>query len=164
MITAKQQRTVRFGLFEVDLGTAELFKAGRKLDVERQPFLVLAQLLKARGELVSREELQAALWPAGSFVDFNQGLNVAVKKLRDALGDSSENPRFIETLSRRGYRFIAPVDWAESIKTDQVSQTKIASGRLWHWILAGAGVPFAMALLFYWRAGSPDHLMPLISS
>jgi Tol biopolymer transport system component/DNA-binding winged helix-turn-helix (wHTH) protein len=154
MITAKQQRTVRFGLFEVDLGTAELFKAGRKLDVERQPLLVLAQLLKARGELVSREELQAALWPDGSFVDFRQGLNVAVKKLRDALGDSSENPRFIETLSRRGYRFIAPANWAEPTKTDQVSQPETARRRLWHWILAGTSLALATTLLFYWRGGS----------
>jgi DNA-binding winged helix-turn-helix (wHTH) protein len=154
MISPVQGRAVRFGLFEVDPVTAELFKGGRKVDLERQPFVVLDLLLKARGELVTREKLQAALWPDGSFVDFNQGLNVAVKKLRDAFGDSSENPRFIETLPRRGYRFIAPVDWSEPAKPDPVSRAKIARFRLWHWILTATGVAFATTLLFYWRAGS----------
>jgi Tol biopolymer transport system component/DNA-binding winged helix-turn-helix (wHTH) protein len=154
MVTGVQQRTVRFGLFEVDLVTAELFKAGRKVDLERQPFVVLTLLLKSRGELVARDELQAALWPDGSFVDFNQGLNVAVKKLRDALGDSSENPRFIETLSRRGYRFIAPMEWVQETKADQVSQPETTQDSLWPWVWAAVSLALAMAVLFYWRAGS----------
>jgi Tol biopolymer transport system component/DNA-binding winged helix-turn-helix (wHTH) protein len=154
MVTAAQQRTVRFGRFEVDLFTAELFKAGRKVDLERQPFLVLALLLKRRGELVTRDELRAALWPDGSFVDFNQGLNVAVKKLRDALGDSSENPRFIETLSRRGYRFIAPIDWVQDKTADQVSQPEATQQSLSPWMWAGAMLALATAILLYWRVGS----------
>src|SRR4051812_48680051 len=117
-----EQHTVRFGLFEVNLGTAELLKSGRKIDIERQPFILLTLLVKAPGELVTRDELQAALWPDGSFVDFNRGINVAVKKLRDALGDSSDNPRFIETLLRRGYRFIAPVHWQTEPKSEQLSE------------------------------------------
>src|SRR5690349_11669723 len=93
-----QHHTVRFGVFEVNPETLELFKAGRKVDLERQPCVLLMALVEARGALVTRNELRTALWPDGSFVDFNGGLNVTVKKLRDALNDSSENPRFIETL------------------------------------------------------------------
>jgi Tol biopolymer transport system component len=154
MISPAQERTVRFGLFEVDLVTSELFKVGRKVELERQPFVVLTLLLKARGELVTRNELQTALWPDGSFVDFNQGLNVAVKKLRDALGDSSENPRFIETLSRRGYRFIAPADWAQRTKTDEVSQPEAERRSLWPWIWAAVSLALVAAVLFYWRTHS----------
>jgi Tol biopolymer transport system component/DNA-binding winged helix-turn-helix (wHTH) protein len=109
MLPATHPHAVRFGTFEVNLATGELFKSGRKIEIERQPFLVLTALLQTPGELVTREQLRAALWPEGTFVDFDRGLNVAVKKLRDGLGDSSQSPRLIETLARRGYRFIAPV-------------------------------------------------------
>lgn len=101
---------IRFAAFEVDLRAGELHKRGLKVKLQGQPFQILAMLLERPGEVVTREELRQKLWPAEVFVDFNQGLNNAIKKLRLALGDSAENPRFVETLARHGYRFIAPVD------------------------------------------------------
>ena len=105
----QSHRTLRFGVFEVDLRTAELRKHGVRIRLEEQPFHILTLLLEAPGELVTREELRGKLWSAHTYVDFDRSLNKAMSKLRLALGDSSENPRFIETLHRRGYRFIAPV-------------------------------------------------------
>src|SRR5437879_12044148 len=101
---------VRFGPYEADLRTHELWKHGIRLKLVGQPFEILAMLLARPGELVTREELRARLWPGDTFVDFNHGLNAAVNKLRDALSDSAEEPRYIETLPRRGYRFIAAVE------------------------------------------------------
>ncbi len=103
------QQRVRFGPYEVDLRAGELWKAGRKRKLTGQPFLVLAILLERPGEVVSREELQKRLWP-DTFVDVDHNLNTAINKIREALNDSSERPQFVETLSRRGYRFIAPVE------------------------------------------------------
>src|SRR6476646_446996 len=102
-------RALRFGVFEFDLRSGELRKQGRKIRLEGQPVLVLIKLLDRPGELITREELQKELWPCDTFVNFEQSLNAAVKRLRQALGDSPANPRFVETLARRGYRFIAPV-------------------------------------------------------
>jgi TolB-like protein/DNA-binding winged helix-turn-helix (wHTH) protein len=107
-------RIVRFGIFEVDLNAAELRKGGVKIKVHGQPFEVLTQLLARPGEVVPREELRQRLWPAETFVDFDHGLNTAINRLREALGDSAENPRFIETVPRRGYRFVAPVETQNS--------------------------------------------------
>jgi DNA-binding winged helix-turn-helix (wHTH) protein len=101
-------RVVRFGTFEVDLLAGDLRKSGLKLRLTGQPFHVLAVLLERPGEVVTREELQRRLWP-DTFVDVDHNLNTAINKIRDVLGDSAENPRFVETLPRRGYRFIAPV-------------------------------------------------------
>jgi TolB-like protein/DNA-binding winged helix-turn-helix (wHTH) protein len=98
-----------FGQFELDLRTAELYKEGKRIRLQEQPCQVLAVLIERPGELVSREELRKKLWPDDMLVDFDHGVNIAINKLRDALGDSPEKPRFIETLPRRGYRFIAPV-------------------------------------------------------
>jgi Tol biopolymer transport system component/DNA-binding winged helix-turn-helix (wHTH) protein len=106
---AVNPNTVQFGLFEVDLQARELRKSGVKIKLNEQPFQVLTVLLERPGEVVTREELQTRLWPSDTFVDFDLSLNSAVKKLRQALGDESDNPRFVETLYRRGYRFIAPV-------------------------------------------------------
>jgi TolB-like protein/DNA-binding winged helix-turn-helix (wHTH) protein/Tfp pilus assembly protein PilF len=103
-------RSVRFGAFEVDLRSGELHKHGIRLKLQDQPFQVLALLLEHPGDVVTREELRQKLWPADTFVDFDTGLNSAIKKLRDVLGDSAEKPRYIETLPRRGYRFIAHVE------------------------------------------------------
>jgi Tol biopolymer transport system component/DNA-binding winged helix-turn-helix (wHTH) protein len=100
---------VSFGPFEVNLRAGELRRNGSKVRLQEQPFQVLAMLLERPGDIVTREELRNRLWPADTFVDFDHGLNAAVKRLRDALGDSAENPRFVETLARRGYRFVAPV-------------------------------------------------------
>jgi Tol biopolymer transport system component/DNA-binding winged helix-turn-helix (wHTH) protein len=104
--------SLRFGLFELDLVTRELRKSGMRIKLQDQPFQILAMLLERPGEIVTREELQKRLWPEDTFVDFDLSLNSAVKKLRQALSDDSENPRFIETLYRRGYRFIGPVNRA----------------------------------------------------
>jgi DNA-binding winged helix-turn-helix (wHTH) protein len=103
-------RFMRFGVFEVDLHTAELRKRGIRLNLQSQPFLLLVTLLKSQGDLVTREELCSTLWPDGTSVDFDHSLGTAVNKLREILGDSASSPRFIETLPRRGYRFIAPVE------------------------------------------------------
>jgi len=118
---------VRFGLFEADLETRELRKSGIKIKLNDQPFQVLALLLEHPGEVVTREELQTRLWPADTFVDFDVSLNGAVKRLRQALGDESDNPRFIETLYRRGYRFIAPVSSPTSQHSLRVETTNVAS-------------------------------------
>jgi len=107
-------RVVRFGVFEVDLQTAELRKQGVRIRLPGQSFQVLEALLLRGGELVTREELKQKLWPSDSFGDFEHGLNAAVNRVREALGDSSDNPRFVETLPRRGYRFIAPIEPSES--------------------------------------------------
>ena len=103
-------RVIRFGLFEVDLESRELRKAGIRIKLHEQPFLILQMLLERPGEIVTREELKNKLWTKDTFVDFDLSLNSAVKKLRQALNDDSENPRFVETLYRRGYRFIGPVN------------------------------------------------------
>ena len=110
MNTAQNPRIIRFGSFEADLHTRELRKHGLKLKVQEQPFQVLAMLLARPGELVTREEIRSRLWPQDTFIDFDHGLNAAVRRLRDALNDNAETPRFVETLPRRGYRFIAPVE------------------------------------------------------
>jgi DNA-binding winged helix-turn-helix (wHTH) protein/TolB-like protein/Flp pilus assembly protein TadD len=104
------RRVVRFAEFEVDLRAGELFKQGIKIKLQQQPFRVLSLLLEHPGEVVTREDLRQAIWPAGTFVEFDVGLDAAIHKLRSALGDSAENPRLVETLPRRGYRFIATID------------------------------------------------------
>jgi DNA-binding winged helix-turn-helix (wHTH) protein len=95
-------RVVRFGVFEVDLQARELRKGGLKIKIHDQPFQVLAALLEHSGEIVTREDLHQSLWQADTFVDFDHGLNTAVNKLREVLGDSADSPRFIETVPRRG--------------------------------------------------------------
>lgn len=107
-------RTIRFGVFEADLAAAELRKSGVRIRLQEQPFQVLVYLLERPGTVVSREELRQRLWPADTFVDFDHSLNTAVNKFREALGDSASSPRYVETLARRGYRFVAPVQPAES--------------------------------------------------
>src|ERR1700757_2716409 len=101
-------QVIRFATFEVDLQAQELRKAGLRLKLTGQPFQVLAILLEQPGVVVTREELQKRLWP-DTFVDVDHNLNTAINKIREVLGDSAENPRFVETLPRRGYRFIGPV-------------------------------------------------------
>ena len=110
MALTARTRAACFGDFEVDLRSGEFHKNGVRLKLQDQPFQVLAHLLEHPGDVVTREELRQKLWPADTFVDFDTGLNSAIKKLRDVLGDSAEEPRYIETLPRRGYRFIAAVE------------------------------------------------------
>ena len=128
-------RVVRFGVFEVDLRAGELRRSGVKIKLQEQPFQILALLLERPGDVVTREEIQKKLWPADTFVDFEHSLNAAVKRLREALGDSADNPRFVETLPRRGYRFIYPVEGRDRAShTWQVALALAALGVL----LAGA--------------------------
>jgi cholera toxin transcriptional activator len=104
------KRIFRFGSYEADAATGELRKNGKKVKLQEQPFRVLLLLLARPGEIVTREEIRRALWSEETFVDFDHGLNTVINKLRDALEDAASNPRFIETLARRGYRFIAPLE------------------------------------------------------
>jgi DNA-binding winged helix-turn-helix (wHTH) protein len=113
--TGQSTDVVRFSAYEVRLRAGELYRAGRKIRLQVQPFLVLAMLLEHPGEVVAREELQKRLWPADTFVDFDHSLNTAIKKLRQALSDDKKKPRFIETLPKRGYRFIGTVEPSEGV-------------------------------------------------
>src|SRR5579864_8951748 len=115
MATSSSQipQMLRFGVYELDVRSGELRKDGRKLRLQGQPLQVLAVLLKRPGELVTREELRAEIWPADTFVDFDHSLHNAIARIRETLGDSSDAPRFIETLPRRGYRFIGEVKFVE---------------------------------------------------
>jgi DNA-binding winged helix-turn-helix (wHTH) protein len=108
-VPQKSRKVVRFGLFELDLGAGDLRRGGVKLRLQEQPFQVLALLLERTGEVVTREELRQKLWPADTFVDFDHSLNTAINKVREALGDSASSPRYVETLARRGYRLMVPV-------------------------------------------------------
>ncbi len=109
MTDPRQGRRYRFGVFEADAVTGELRKQGIRIKLNIQPFQVLLMLLERPGELLTREEISQDLWPDGTFVDYEHGVNSAVNRIREALGDRARNPRFIETLARRGYRFVAPV-------------------------------------------------------
>ena len=106
-----RRSSVRFDSFRVDLSSGELFRSGVRVPIQDQPLQVLRLLLEAEGKVVTREQLRAALWPRDTFVDFEHGVNTAVKKLRQALEDSTESPKFVETLPKIGYRFIVPVEW-----------------------------------------------------
>ena len=107
-------RHIRFGLFELDLRSGDLRKSGTRLSLPEQPLQLLTALLERPGDLLTRDELQQRLWRGDVFVDFEHGLNAAVKRLREALGDSADSPTFVETVPRRGYRFIAAVEASEA--------------------------------------------------
>jgi DNA-binding winged helix-turn-helix (wHTH) protein len=142
-------RVLRFGIFEIDLRAGELRRDGVKLKLQDQPFQLLCMLVEHSGEVVTREELRNRLWPADTFVDFDHGLNAAIKRLRDALGDSAENPRFVETVARRGYRFMG-------IPAITAAPTE-ARARSWQWlftarnaVLGGLTVcAFGLFFLYY---------------
>ncbi|HYL84008.1 MAG TPA: winged helix-turn-helix domain-containing protein [Candidatus Angelobacter sp.] len=138
---------MRFATFEVDLRAGELRKQGKRIRLQEQPFHVLTVLLQRPGEVVTREELRNQNWPPDTFVDFDNSLNTAINKLREALGDSADNPRFIETLPRRGYRFIAPVS------SDQTRRSTNLAGK-W-WVLAAIALVvlvFAVVGGLLWRS------------
>jgi len=122
--SASHPSVIRFGVFELDLQSKELRKLGMKIRLQGQPVDVLAMLLERAGEVVTREELQRKLWPADTFVDFEQGLNNAMKRLRAALDDKAEAPRFIETLPRHGYRFIGAVNRASGAADALLTDTE----------------------------------------
>src|ERR1700720_5010227 len=130
---------IHFGIFEANLDTGELRRNGVRIKLQDQPFLLLALLLARSGEIVTREELRSQLWSDDTFVDFDHGLNAAIKRLRDALGDTADNPRFVETLSRRGYRFFAPVQAQTNEATEkerQESDSGSSAGLYWRFALA----------------------------
>jgi cholera toxin transcriptional activator len=109
-MTGDEKKIYRFGVFEADASSGELRKSGMRVRMQEKPFQVLMLLLDRPGEVVTREEVRQRLWPADTFVDFDHSLNTIINKVRDALGDSAANPRFIETLAKRGYRFLVPVE------------------------------------------------------
>ena len=160
-------RIVRFGVFEADLALGELRREGRPVKLQDQPYRLLVCLLEGRGELVTREELRAAVWPDGSFVDFDHGLNTAIKKVRSALGDTAENPRFIQTFPRKGYRFIAPLDWGEAPTRSGPDVISTSPARSRWWILALAAVVVIAAGYGFFRQTNPrrptDVPLPLTS-
>ena len=127
-VSQNNRKVARFGLFELDLSAGELRKSGVKLRLQGQPFQVLALLLERAGDVVTREELQQKLWPSDTFVDFDHSLNTAINKVREALGDSASSPRYVETLARRGYRFIAPVQADASREAPSGGDRAIAHG------------------------------------
>src|SRR5437667_652415 len=144
-------RLVRFATFEVDLQTGELRKAGQKLKFSGQPFQVFAILLERPGEVVTREELQKRLWP-DTFVDVDHNLNTAINKIRDVLGDSAESPRFVETLPRRGYRFIGSVDGgapasASLVASVPVDRQRTQGIRMYYLPVLLGAVVFAIGML-----------------
>jgi DNA-binding winged helix-turn-helix (wHTH) protein/Tol biopolymer transport system component len=152
--SSKSVRLIRFGGFALDLSTGELRTSGSKTTLQDQPLHIIKALLEHPGELISREELVKTLWPAGTFVDFDHGLNRAVNKLREALQDSADNPRFIETLARRGYRFIAPVDGANGVAAPIGSKTlpeTRKSSRSWPVLSALVLVLAVLGLAWYIR-------------
>jgi DNA-binding winged helix-turn-helix (wHTH) protein/Tol biopolymer transport system component len=140
-----ESRTRRFGVFELDLRARELRRNGLKVKLQEQPFQVLSLLLEQPGEIVTREDLRNRLWPADTFVDFDHSLNAAIKRLRDALGDSADNPAFVETVARRGYRFLAPVtvpaNGAQASAPEVTAETTVRRAKPFHfwWIAGGAG-------------------------
>jgi len=145
-------RLIRFGVFELDLHSGELRKGGLKVKLQDQPFQVLAMLVARPGELVTREELRQRLWPADTFVDFDNSLNAAINKLREALGDSAGSSRFVETLPRRGYRFIAPVEVGTIHESPLLRRRPVA--------LSAATLVAMLAVLFRFNvAGLRDQLL-----
>lgn len=149
MPTAKAAHIVRFAVFEVDLRNSELRRSGVKIKLQSQPFQILAMLLEHPGELVTREDLRGRLWPADTFVDFEHSLNTGIKRLREALGDSAERPVYIETIPRRGYRFLLPIQEAGPDPAFPATKTTLrpSSGRRISWVLVAGVVLFLGGLI-----------------
>jgi cholera toxin transcriptional activator len=120
--TSSKGRILRFGIFEADVAAGELRKNGLRVRLQEQPFQLLALLIERPEDIVTREELRNKLWAADTFVDFDHSLNTAIKKIREALGDSAVNPRYVETIARRGYRFLAPVEIQTQAVTEPAMQ------------------------------------------
>src|SRR6266478_4103439 len=152
---------LRFGVFEVDVRAGELRKQGVRIKLQEQPFHVLTILLKRPGEVITREELRNQNWPADTFVDFDNSLNTAINKLREALGDSADNPRFIETLPRRGYRFIAPISGVDGTTRGTATGVNVAAPTRSRKLLVAAAVVVLAAGIaggLLWRARQARHL------
>jgi Tol biopolymer transport system component/DNA-binding winged helix-turn-helix (wHTH) protein len=155
--------TIQFSVFELDVRSGELRRNGSKVRLQEQPLQVLISLLERPGEVVSREELRTRLWPADTFVDFDHSLNAAVRRLRDALGDSAETPRFVETVARRGYRFIAPVGGASQVQPTSAVGSKPAHRLRW-WILAALFPLLILAIVIGWHAGRSSEATGNVTS
>jgi DNA-binding winged helix-turn-helix (wHTH) protein len=138
LMSPPSPHVIRFSTFELALDTGELRKAGMRIALQEHSRRVLLRLLQRPGALVTREELRTSLWPSDTFVDFEHGLNTAIKRLRDALGDSADTPRFIETLPRRGYRFIGAVesDPQAALAGERGNASRTSRGR---WMPLGSG-------------------------
>lgn len=136
-----------FGIFQLDLKAGELHKAGVRVKLQDQPFRVLALLVDRAGQVVTREELRKQVWPGNVYVDFDQGLNNAIKKVRESLGDSADSPRFIETVARHGYRFVATVSAPPARPAEPRSQFGLRTARHGIWITAAAAL---LAVVGYW--------------
>ena len=160
---------MRFGAFEVDLAAAELRKGGVRLRLQEQPFQVLAALLEVPGQVVSREALTRRLWPDGTVVDFDRGLNAAVTRLRQVLSDSAETPRYVETVARRGYRFIATVETPTIEPLAAVPPIATPPRRrsvVWIWNAAALMLVAGVAAVILYRrepasSGQPFQVVPL---
>jgi len=169
-----REAVVRFGVFEADLRSVELRKQGVKVKLQEQPFQILRILLEHPGEVVTREELQRKIWPVDTFVDFDHGLNNAIRRLREALGDTADTPRFIETLPKRGYRFIGPVNGKGSAGVVPVQDVPpvirpATVHRRWRRTLAasllvGAGVALVLAVALSSVSGKLGRWLPVRSS
>jgi TolB-like protein/DNA-binding winged helix-turn-helix (wHTH) protein/Flp pilus assembly protein TadD len=183
--TQDPSKRLRFGVFEVDLRAGELRKHGLHIRLQEQPFQVLAMLLEHGREVVTREELQKRLWPADTFVDFDQGLNKAINKIREALGDSAESPRFVETVARRGYRFLAevtiidtpsesgperptetPPQTGEHDRTTSVDKEPAHSRKIpsLAWVISGLALVLILIILGAWTFHSKSPPSPVIHS
>src|ERR1700732_3403992 len=145
--STKSPARVRFGEFELDLRTGELRSNGNKTYLQEKPFQILALLVERPGQLVTRGEMTKTLWPSGTFVDFDVSLNKAVNRLREALGDSAEHPRFIETLPRRGYRLIASVSRVDSrVGANVAGLTAAVPTRAWKIVVPVAVIVLAVVV------------------
>ena len=159
MTADPSSRIIRFSTFEVNLHTGELRKRGQKVKLQEQPLQVLVALLERPGKMVTREELRSKLWPADTFVDFDHSLNAAIRRLRDALGESAETPIFVETVARRGYRFIALVDGGSAASSIGITaaQERSKLSFLTHWLVIGCLGSIVISILAWtaWRHLSP---------
>jgi cholera toxin transcriptional activator len=166
------RRVFRFGIFEADLASGELRKGGIRIRLQDQPFQLLALLLERPGQIITRDEVRAKLWPADTFVDFDHSLNTAVAKLRDAMGDSATSPRYVETIARRGYRFVAPVESGSPVSESantisvhpelQVPMPRRSLTRTLFMLIQIMYLSFYIAALFHLPGieGVAEHLLP----
>ena len=156
----------QFGAFEVNADSGELFKQGKRVRLQEQPFRLLVVLLENAGQVVTREDLKTLIWEGTTFVDFDSSLRVAVRKLRDALGDDAENPRYVETIPKRGYRFLGPVvrpaankNHAEEINAAVVDRSaRAASSYKWVYIVGLLAALAIAALVFIYSFRTPGVL------
>jgi len=151
---------IRFGLFEADLQSGELRKNGLKIRLQGQPFQVLAILLKRPGELVTREELRQQVWPQDTFVDFDHALNTAITKIRVALGDDSDNPRFVETVPRRGYRLIAVTNGSERPPIQEQPAIRAAESHPGRWLIHRLPIALGVVTLLVAVVGGARYISP----